>query len=119
MTLIREISSPPVFCWAVKLSAKRRRCENGRHCFFIGFNVDIGGSFFDGPLKIALIKRITGAAESSFSRLHLRASLPKAREDRRIDRYPRNLLRLTGILMEYRFQPGFESACDKLVMVWH
>ncbi len=119
MTLIREISSAASFCLAVKLSAKRRRCENGSTLFFIGFNVDIRGGFFDGLTQNALIKRITGAAESSFRRSSFAASLPKAREDRRIDRYPAQSVRLTGILMEYRFQPSFKISLDKLVMVWH
>lgn len=70
-------------------------------------------------LKIALIKRITGAAESSFSRSSFAGiSSESEKIDGLID-ILRNLLRLTGILMEHRFQPGFKISLDKLVMVWH
>lgn len=59
-------------------------------------------------LKIALIKRITGAAESSFRRSSFAGiSSESEKIDGLID-ILRNLLRLTGILMEYRFQPSFK-----------
>ncbi len=108
MTLIREISSAASFLFGCKLSAKRRRCENGSTLFFHRFNVDIGGGFFDGLTQNRIDQGITGAAESSFRRSSFAGISSKAREDRRIDRYPAQSVATHRILMEHRFQPGFK-----------